>query len=145
MVSHLYRSYSGRLLLCCLVLLPVVYICGEQVPSNNDIETWLPRNSQVRQEYDRFCRTFGADETILVAFERPFPESTRLQSAARRIDRLEGVESCWTRHDVMQAMVDNSVGENVAADRLENLLASPDASLETMLISIDEIGRQDRA
>lgn len=145
MVSDFYRKHSSAFLLLCLAVLPVLTICGELVQSNNDIETWLPRDSEVRRQYDSFCQTFGADETILVAFERPFPEAERLQAAAGRIGGLDGVKSCWTYHQFLDAMLANSVSEQTAKDRLVNLMACRDNSLETMLVSLNESGVDNRA
>ena len=94
MVSDFYKRHSKGIVLACIVVLPILTILGEQIPSNNDIETWLPRNSTSRIAYDDFYRTFGADETILVAFERPFPEPVRLAAAVQRLRGLEGIANC---------------------------------------------------
>lgn len=144
MVSTFYRRYSGRILLFCIVLFPVVTICGEFVPSNNDVETWLPRDSQVRRDYEEFRHTFGADETILVAFERPFPDKQRLDAASGRLAGLKGVASCWTRYDMMEAMQSNDVSKQTAQDRLVRLMSTPSDSLETMLVSLNSTGTGNR-
>ncbi|MEZ6129438.1 MAG: MMPL family transporter [Planctomycetaceae bacterium] len=140
MVSDFYRRHSARLLLSCLIALPILTVVGEMVPANNDIETWLPRRSQVRQAYDDFCRTFGADETILIAFQKPFPSPERIEAAARRLSGLDGVATCWSRDQVVQAMLANDVSEEHARARIVNLLATPHGELETMLLSINEHG-----
>lgn len=127
-----------------LVALPILTIMGEMVPSNNSIETWLPRNSQVRQDYDNFCHTFGADETILIAFEKPFPTPERISAAAHRIAGLDGVASCWSRQQVLETMLANDVSERTARTRLVNLLATPADDLETMLVSINAHGIANR-
>ncbi|MEQ9406166.1 MAG: MMPL family transporter [Fuerstiella sp.] len=144
MISDFYRRHSSTLLLLCIVSLPVLTICGELVPSNNDIETWLPGDSEVRQQYDSFCQTFGADETILVAFEKPFPAPERLHAAAHRLAGLDGVASCWTRQQLLDAMLSNDVRESTARQRLVHLMATPNNDLETILISINEHGTADR-
>ncbi|MDG1897203.1 MAG: MMPL family transporter [Fuerstiella sp.] len=140
MVSDFYIRQSVPLLLCCLVVLPVLTFLGEQVSSNNDIETWLPRNSEIRDNYDSFCDTFGRDETVLIAFERPFPEADRLQAASDRITGLPGVSVCWTRRRIVESMLSNHVQQDTANDRLVNLLTTPENDLETMLVSINEHG-----
>ena len=144
MVSEFYRRHSTALLLSFLVALPVLTICGEMVPSNNNIETWLPRNSDSRREYDDFCRNFGAEETILVAFEKPFPDTKRLAAASRRLMGLKGVGNCWTRQQVEQMMTSNSVSAEMAESRLVNLMSTPRDDLETMIVSINEVGIADR-
>jgi len=140
MVSEFYKRYSNTILVCCLLALPALAIMGEMVPSNNSIETWLPRNSTIRQDYDHFCHTFGADETILIAFEKPFPAPERIAAAASRLGGLDGVASCWSRQQVLETMLANDVSEQTARDRLVNLLATPADDLETMLVSINEHG-----
>lgn len=144
MLSQFYRKHSLTVLSFCVLLLPVVFYFGESVPSNNDIETWLPRNSQLRTDYDEFCETFGADETILIAFQKPFPESDRLSAAAGRIAGLEGIQTCWTRQRVVEAMLQNGVEEETANQRLINLMATSDESIETLLVTLNEYGTQNR-
>lgn len=144
MVSSFYERYSRKILLTCLVIFPVVTICSEQVPSNNNAEAWLPKESSIRLEYNRFRETFGADETILVVFEKPFPEDARIAAAARRISGLEGIASCRTRRDLLESMLSNDVEPSDAEERLVHLMAAPDKSLETMLVSIDQNGTKDR-
>lgn len=144
MVSNFYKRHSKSLLLAALVALPFLTIAGELIPGNNDIETWLPRHSQVRQDYDNFCRTFGADETILIAFEKPFPSPERIEAVSSRLAGLEGVATCWSRRQVIQAMLANDVSEETAEARLINLLATPYGDLETMLVSFNQYGTTHR-
>lgn len=144
MVSDFYRRHAKTILMVCVAALPVLTICGEQIVSNNDIETWLPRNSTVRNDYDQFCRTFGADETILIAFERPFPKQDVLTAASQRIAGLEGIAACWTRQQLLDAMLSNDVGEQTARERLINLMSTPTDELDTMLVSMNRHGTTDR-
>lgn len=144
MVSQTYKQFSARALLLCLLGLPVLYALGEQIPSNNNVETWLPANSQIRTQYDEFTRTFGAEESIIVAFEAPFPEQSLLDSLSARIGGLPGVGTCWNQADLIRKMTDNHVESEVATQRLVNLLSSEKDSLRTLLISINETGLKDR-
>lgn len=137
MVSSFYRRYSVSLLVACVLSLPLLTWYGEGLPANNDIETWLPRDSQVRQDYDEFVRTFGADETVLVAFQKPFPDAPRLQSLAKRLEGLPGISACWTRSQVVELMVANDVDSETANERLVNLLAAPSGDLETLMLVMD--------
>lgn len=144
MVTDFYSRYSRSLVLCLMAALPVLTIVGEMVPSNNDIETWLPRNSEIRTEYDEFCRTFGADETILIAFERPFPSPEKIAALSGRLEGLEGIAACWTRQHVLESMLANDVSEAHARERLINLMSTSDDSLETLMVSINEHGLDHR-
>ena len=145
MASDFYNRHSKGIIIACIVVLPVLTILGEQIPSNNDIDTWLPRDSASRIAYDDFYRTFGADETILIAFERPFPEGERLAAFTQRLLGLKGVANCWSRHDVIDAMTSNSVSEATAEERLVNLLSTPEDRLETILLTINEFGSDNRS
>lgn len=144
MVSEFYKRHAAALLLICAIALPIFTVMGESVKSNNDIEAWLPRNSDIRAQYDSFCRTFGAEETILVAFERPFPAPEKLQSLSARLQGLDSIAACWTRQDMLDSMIDNEVAEADARERLVNLMAAGDDSLETLLVSINSSGLTDR-
>ena len=145
MISDFYQRHSAALLLYCLAALPVLTFLGEQIPCNNDIETWLPRNSQIRADYDRFCQTFGADESILIAFRRPFPQPDRLEALCGRLSGLEGVGSCLSRCMVVDAMKANGVSDQTARKRLVHLLSTPDDELETVLVSINQHGIRHRS
>ncbi|MCA9083946.1 MAG: MMPL family transporter [Planctomycetaceae bacterium] len=144
MVSDFYRRHSSALLLSCLIALPILAVLGEHVTTNNDIEAWLPRNSQIRQDYDSFCRTFGADENILIAFPQPFPEESRLKALAGRLSGLPGVAHCWTRQQVIDAMKSNGVSDHAARERLINLLTTSGDELETILVSLNREGTANR-
>lgn len=137
MVSSFYRRYSVVLLITCCVMLPILTWYGEGLPANNDIETWLPQNSQVRSDYDEFVRTFGADETILVAFPKPFPAPERILSLAKRLEGLRGISACWTKDQVAALMVANDVAPATANQRLVHLLASPSGDLQTLMLVMD--------
>lgn len=144
MVTDFYSRYSRSLVLSLMAALPVLTVVGELVPSNNDIETWLPRNSEIRTEYDEFCRTFGADETILIAFERPFPAPEKIAALSGRLEGLDGIAACWTRQHVLESMLANDVSEDQARERLVNLMSTSDDSLETLMVSINEHGLDHR-
>lgn len=136
MIADFYRRHSMTLIISCLIALPVLTWYGERMPSNNDIEAWLPNDSQVRRDYDEFVRTFGADETILVGFQKPFPAPERLNSLARRLGSLPGVGACWTRGDVVDLMTANHVDAATADERLLHLLRAPAGDLETLMLSL---------
>lgn len=137
MVSSFYRRRSLTILLLCLAALPGLTWIGEQMPSNNNIETWLPRNSDLRSQYDHFCNTFGKEEGVLVAFQQPYPQPERIHALAGRLESLKEVSVCWTRNKVLEVMASNQVSEAVAQQRLVHLLTSPDDSLESLLVVLD--------
>lgn len=144
MVSDAYKRYSAKALLVGLLALPILYALGDQITSNNNVETWLPGNSPVRARYDEFTRTFGSDESIVIAFQAPFPEQELLDALSARIDGLPTVSMCWNQADLIRKMTDNQVDQETAENRLVHLLSSEEGSLKTLLISINELGLIDR-
>ena len=145
MAADFYNRHAKGIIIASVVVLPLLTILGEQIPSNNDIDTWLPRDSASRVAYDDFYRTFGADETILIAFERPFPKDERLAAFTQRLLGLEGVANCWSRRDVIDVMTSNSVSQSTANQRLVNLMSTPEDRLETILLTINEYGSSNRS
>lgn len=126
------------LLILSALALPILTIYGEKIPSNNGLDVWLPGKSPERTDYDEFVRTFGADESILIAFRSPFPEARLLESAAKRLQGLNGIRSCWTRQQVMETMIANGVDAETANARLMRLLQAPAHDLETLIVSLDD-------
>ena len=55
----------------CLLLLPLLALEGESLPSNNNVETWLPVDSQARREYDFFKESFGARRVPFDMYHSP--------------------------------------------------------------------------
>ncbi|MBL8815878.1 MAG: MMPL family transporter [Planctomyces sp.] len=126
------------ILLTCLISLPGLTWYGEGLKDNNEIETWLPGESAVRKDYEEFCRTFGADESILIGFRTPFPATEQLNALSGRLRGLKGVSSCWTRSQVVQLMTDNEVDVTTANERIVHLLTSPNGDFETLLVILDK-------
>ncbi|MCA9056950.1 MAG: MMPL family transporter, partial [Planctomycetaceae bacterium] len=127
------------------MLLPFLTIYGEGLSSNNDIETWLPCDTPVRKTYDRFCQTFGADETVVIAFRDPIPEPARIAALAGRLHHLSDVSACWTRKQVVEMMTANDVDTATAEDRLVSLMSSPSGNFETLLVVLNRSDSSSRA
>jgi predicted RND superfamily exporter protein len=136
MIASLYRRHSLTLLLFCAVLLPILVWYGDGISSNNGVDAWMPSGTPIRKQYDEFVRAFGADETILIAFQKPFPDAARLQSISKRLAGLDGVRACWTRSQVAELMLANGVDSSTADERLINLLKTPSDDLETLMLSL---------
>ena len=74
MISQFYRRYSVTILWLVGLTFPWLWYQSEQIRSNNDIETWLPRNTPVRQLYEDFKQDFGAEEVIVIGLPRKMAE-----------------------------------------------------------------------
>src|SRR5947208_14701268 len=88
MLSRFYKRFSGVILWAVALSFPYLYYEAQSIPCNNDIETWLPRESPVRATYEQFKRDFGVEETILIGIERRFAADDLIEAVGGRIERL---------------------------------------------------------
>ncbi len=65
MLTSLYQRHGRWLLIIALIAFPFVYWEAESIPSNNDLETWLPKESEVRTTYDMFKEEFELRKSSL--------------------------------------------------------------------------------
>jgi len=145
MVSFLYRRH-GKLLLALVALsFPFFYIQASSIRSNNDIETWLPRNTSVRQDYEQFKRDFGAEEVIVVGLDGDQAQPALLEALAGRIERIPGIRSCWSPGRVAAQMESLGVPPEDAAQRIQGLLTSPDGPTVGVIALLSPAGTADRA
>src|SRR5262249_14344064 len=96
MLSRFYKRFSGLILWVVGLSFPYLTFEAHSLPSNNDIETWLPRESIVRATYERFKRDFGVEESILIGVERKVAGDALIEAACGRIERLPGVRRCMS-------------------------------------------------
>ena len=82
MLTSLYQQHGRWLLVLAAVAFPFLAWQGEQMPTNNDIETWLPLESEVRSNYEMFKQEFGAEEVILVGIPNVHPDDPIIESVA---------------------------------------------------------------
>src|SRR3972149_9684229 len=91
MISLFYRKYGLTLLWLVVVSFPYLVIESERLKSNNDVETWLPKGTDVRASYDRFRREFGVDEAIVVGLDKRVADDKLIEALALRLESLRGV------------------------------------------------------
>ena len=103
MLSTFYQKYGLRLLLLTAALFPAAHFYAEGIPSNNDIEAWLPEKSEVRRTYEEFKTRFGAEEVILIALDANLGDDL-IESVAGRIERRPGVRRCWSPQRMREVM-----------------------------------------
>ena len=145
MVATFYQRH-GRLLLWIVALsFPFFYWQANSIKSNNDIETWLPRDTGVRQEYERFKRDFGVEEVIVVGLNRSVGTSDFVEAVAGRLDRLTGIRSVWTPDRMAGQMESLGVPHAEAHQRLDGLLGGPGSEMVGVIILLDEVGAKSRA
>lgn len=117
MLSSFYKKYSSQLLLLALAVFPLLHYHAETIPSNNNIEAWLPEKSEVRRQYDEFKLRFGAEEVILVGLDRSLGDDL-IESIAGRIERSPGVRHCWTPQRMRDVMHELTVTDADIEQRL---------------------------
>src|SRR5258708_15581122 len=118
MLSRFYKRFSSVIL--WVVALSFTYLLYEaqSIPCNNDIETWLPRESPVRTTYEQFKRDFGVEETILIGVERRIADDELIEAVCGRIERLPGVRRCMSPQRLQVIMSETGVSADEARRRL---------------------------
>jgi uncharacterized protein len=145
MVSNFYRQ-NGKLLLALVACsFPFFYHQANSIRSNNDIETWLPRETTVRQDYERFKRDFGAEEIIVIGLTRAQASDRLVEALAGRIERIPGIGGCWTPGRVQDQMESFSVPAEDAASRIDGLLTSSSSDMLGVIAVLNRDGIQRRA
>ncbi len=144
MLSSFYKKYSSRLLLLALAVFPLLHYHAETIPSNNNIEAWLPEKSEVRREYDEFKLRFGAEEVILVGLDRSLGDDL-IESIAGRIERSPGVRHCWTPQRMRDVMHELTVTDADIEQRLRGLFISPSGERVGIVVTLSDHGIKDRS
>lgn len=144
MLSSFYRKYGSRLLLLALAVFPILHYHAETIPSNNNIEAWLPEKSEVRRQYDEFKLRFGAEEVILVGLDRSLGDDL-IESIAGRIERSPGVRQCWTPQRMRSVMQDLTVADADIEKRLSGLFISPSGERVGVVVTLSDHGIKDRS
>ncbi len=145
MISSFYQRH-GRLVLWIVALtFPFFYWQANSIKSNNDIETWLPRDTGVRQEYEQFKRDFGAEEVIVAGIDRSVATPEFVEAVAGRLDRLVGIRTVWTPDRMAAQMESLGVAPAEARRRMDGLLGSTGGKLVGVIALLDDHGAKNRA
>ena len=144
MVARFYKRYSVCLLLGVGLLFPYFYHLAETLPANNNIETWLPKESAVRATYDEFKRYFGAEEIVLVGLTDLCEDDPLVEAICVRLESLSCVRSCWSPKRMKTVMRDFGVPANEIQSRLKGLTISENGSLIGLVAVLSSAGLKDR-
>lgn len=144
MVSSFYKQYGKTMLWIVAISFPVLLIQAETLPINNDIETWLPRDSEVRNTYQEFKKNFGAEEVVLIGLSAEKSEPQLVESVCKRIERLEGINKCWSAERLRQEMRAMSVPEEEMNPRLNGFLIDENGKLVGIIAGLSPAGLKDR-
>jgi predicted RND superfamily exporter protein len=144
MVSFLYRRHGRLLLLLVACSFPLFYYQASSIRCNNDIETWLPRNTGVRQTYEDFKRDFGGEEIIVVGLPAERAEPRLMEAIAGRLQRVPGIQACWTPDRLHAQMTSMGTAADAATGRIDGLLTSSTGNLHGVIAVLSEAGTKDR-
>ncbi|WP_373653448.1 RND family transporter [Schlesneria sp. DSM 10557] len=145
MISQFYRRYSVTILWLVGLSFPWLWYQAEQMPANNDIETWLPRETPVRLLYEEFKQDFGAEEVLVIGIPQELVTSKLVEAFASRMERLEGIRHCWTPDRMTARMQEFGVDEKDARERLDGLLTSKSGELIGIVAQLTDWGIKNRA
>ncbi|MBX9640584.1 MAG: hypothetical protein K2X97_12870, partial [Mycobacteriaceae bacterium] len=145
MLSRFYKRYSAAILWLVALSFPILLVQAQSMPCNNNIETWLPRESPVRAAYEQFKHDFGVEEVVLIGVERAAADHALIDSICGRIDRLPGVRRCWSPRRLQAVMGEMGVTEAESRERLQGLAYSKDESFVGLIVLLSETGVRDRA
>jgi len=127
-----------------LLTFPLLALEADSMPSNNDIETWLPRDAEIRNTYEAFKRDFGAEETILVAVPAEQTEPELMDAVSERMEALPGVNHCWSRGKIRSAMREMQVPDEEIEQRIRGFVVSRDGKTIGLVIILSKEGIQNR-
>jgi uncharacterized protein len=144
MLAQFYRKFSKQILWGLAISFPILMVLSDQIPVNNDIETWLPEHSPVRETYNEFKETFGGEEIILIGLNQEKTSPRLVHSIMKRVERLEEVDQCWDSKQLTESMNQLGVTEKEIQNRLEGLVYSEDRKLSAIIIAPSATGYADR-
>ena len=145
MLSRFYQKQSRTILWVVALSFPFLVMQTESLPTNNDIETWLPGESDVRVTYEEFKEQFGGEEIILIGLEVSAIDERLVEAVCRRIERLTGIRRCWSPGRLRAVMADLGVSYKVIDRRLHRLAVSEDGRLIGLIAQLSEMGLEYRA
>jgi predicted RND superfamily exporter protein len=136
------------------LLFPFVAWCAkDKLQSNtNHVSDWMPAQQDYTAEYQWFCRQFGNDEFVLIAWEGCTLDDPRLDAAYARLSTL-GEQEVGSRlcqrvvtgrsllNDLMQAPT--NLSRKTATKRLEGCLLGRDGEQTCAVVWLTDAARHD--
>ncbi len=143
-IEDFYRQHSRGLFILLLLTLPILSYVSSTLPTNNDIETWLPTDSVLKTEYDQFRKDFGTEETILLALKGGANDPAMVASLARRIEMHPEFSSSWSSQRLREVMSKLYVKQETITERILGITHSHDGELQAIQIQLSQAGVADR-
>lgn len=140
MISKFYQNYSKLILWSVALSFPWIWYQAESIRSNNDIETWLPRDTDVRQNYEDFKADFGGEEIIVIGLRQHAADPQLIEALAGRLERQPGIRDCWTPQRMQQRMEQFGVPEEEARQRITGLMISASGEMQGLVLMLSDQG-----
>ena len=157
MKQDFHRRHATALLLAAVVCLPVVVwgVANAYERSDNGIDQWLPKNCEATDEYDRFRRLFGSDETVLVSWEGCTLDDARLERFAQILEGngdgnealrcLHLIEHVTTGQRAYEELRSFGVSKDLALRRLHGVLIGPGGRTTCAVVTVATDSPSERA
>lgn len=145
MISYFYRAHSKTLLLFLALTFPLLALYAETIPSNNDIETWLPANTQVRATYEYFRRHFGAEDVVLIGLSGDALKDGLPDILSRRVARLRSISDCWSPSRFREFLKSVDVEDDQILARQTGLLRSAAGDVIGLVATLNDRGLNNRS
>jgi predicted RND superfamily exporter protein len=127
-----------------LLLLPLLALEGNSLTSSNSVETWLPEDALVRQQYEFFKECFGTEELILIGL--PMSEEDPLVEAiAGRIENQSEIRACWTPVRMRRELESLGVDADRAQSQITGFTLPSSGGLVGLAAFLSTEGVEDRA
>jgi len=143
-IEDFYRLHSRKLFILLLLTLPVLSYVSSTIPTNNDIETWLPTDSVLKTEYDQFRKDFGTEESILLALKNGANDPAMVASLARRIEMHPEFNCSWNSQRLREVMSKLYVKQETITERILGMTHSQNGELQAIQIQLSQAGVADR-
>jgi uncharacterized protein len=144
-MADFYQHHSRKLLWFMLLTFPFLYIESVSIPTNNDIEAWLPDDIAIRTDYEQFKLDFGAEELLLIGLSVETETSGMAEAIAARLERIPGIAECWAPSYLDSTMAEFGVSTEERQKRLQGLSRSRDGELIALIATLSPEGIADRA
>jgi predicted RND superfamily exporter protein len=144
MISDFYRKYSSWILWGVALSFPFIWLQAEAIRSNNDIETWLPRETDVRHTYEDFKADFGGEEVVVIGIRQTVDDPALIEAIAGRLENQPGIRQCWTPERMVRRMAQFGVPDEEARRRLTGLMTSEGGGMRGLVALLTEEGFRDR-
>jgi len=156
MNQDFYRRHAGKILMVAAGFIPVLAWGAFRAydRSNNQVDQWLPRDSEATALYDDFLRAFGSDEFVLVSWEGCTLTDPRLEEFALHLEGKGEADAATAMfaevvtgrraYDALLA-APLRLTRSQALRRLEGTLVGRDGRTTCAVVTLSDVGDADRS